>query len=84
MPQPRQGGRRKHRTSSKVYRIASAFRIQRLRAHRRTAAPPLTYNQRQSAGDLIYLLLIYSKSDQSDLSAKEKQLLHKLVTKEFK
>ena len=37
-----------------------------------------------SAGDLIYLLLIYSKSEQGDLSPKEKQLLHKLVAKEFK
>jgi hypothetical protein len=35
-------------------------------------------------GSLIYLLIMYSKSEREDLSAEEKKTLRKLVTQEFK
>jgi hypothetical protein len=35
-------------------------------------------------GALIYLLIIYSKSERDDLSAAEKKALRKLVSQEFK
>jgi mRNA-degrading endonuclease RelE of RelBE toxin-antitoxin system len=37
-----------------------------------------------ASGSLIYLLHIYSKSEQEDLSADEKRILRRLVSKELK
>jgi mRNA-degrading endonuclease RelE of RelBE toxin-antitoxin system len=36
------------------------------------------------AGDLIYMLLAYSKGERDDLSAREKKILRQLVEEEFR
>ncbi len=36
------------------------------------------------SGSLIYMLIVYSKDQQDDLSTSEKGLLTRLVAKEFK
>ena len=39
---------------------------------------------RYAAGDLIYMLLAYSKAERDDLTATQKRVLMQLVAEEFK